>query len=88
MISNNLDSAAAERLEQLVRPRLRFLKAADSLNADDNLGELGLDSMASVELLVEIEDQFDVQIPDEFLEENTFQSLNTLSELLARVLKR
>jgi acyl carrier protein len=88
MISEHLDSSAADRLQLLVRRHLKFLKAKDSLAVDDNLGELGLDSMASIELLVEIEDHFGVQIPEEFLAEDTFQSLNTLSELLSKVLAR
>ena len=88
MISDHLDSAAADRLARLVRRHLRFLKSEASLDGEANLGDLGLDSMASIELLVEIEDHFNVQIPEELLAEDTFQSFNTLAELLAKVLKR
>jgi acyl carrier protein len=88
MLTEHLDSAAADRLARLVRRHLKFLKGEDALAADDNLGQLGLDSMASIELLFEIEDHFGVQVPEELLAEDTFQSLNTLSELLSKALKR
>lgn len=88
MITDHLDFSVSERLERLVRGHLRFLKAEDRLAGDDDLGKLGLDSMASIDLLVEMEDHFGVHIPEELLAEDTFRSFNTLSELLSKVLKQ
>lgn len=42
---------------------VKTIKPSDALRND-----LGLDSMATIELLYQIEDVFDVQIPDEDLE--------------------
>jgi acyl carrier protein len=65
-----------------VRPHLRLLKNDDRLDPDENLGETGLDSLASIDLLGKIEDAFGIMIPDEALTENTFTSLTTLAELV------
>lgn len=49
----------------------------DELNTDTkdkDLKELGLDSLASIELLLEIEEAYDIVFPDELLTEDTFSS--------------
>ena len=49
----------------------KFLsREVESIELDHNLRDhLGLDSMGTIELLYDIEDAFDVQIPDEDLKE-------------------
>ncbi len=75
-------SSLSARLESLIRPHLRFLKSEETLDAGQSLGEAGLDSLASIDLLVEIESEFGIMIPDEDLDENTFSSLNSLAALI------
>ncbi|GAB3655011.1 hypothetical protein GCM10027589_14030 [Actinocorallia lasiicapitis] len=48
----------------IVRRHLRFLPADQDLAADSPLREYGLDSMAAVALIVELEDEFSAVIPD------------------------
>jgi len=71
-----------KRLQAIVRPHLRFLPPGAPLSADASLGEAGLDSMASIDLLLQLEDEFGIEIPDEALDENTFASLDRLRELV------
>ena len=78
-------SSVIERLEDVVRPHLRFLKPGENLAPDQNLGEIGLDSLASINLLVEIEEEFGIMIPDEELDENTFNSLSSLETLIEKL---
>ena len=47
-------------LEVLVRPHLKFLSGESPLDIDQNLGEAGLDSMASIDLLVKLEEEFEI----------------------------
>lgn len=55
-----------------------------SISASQSLREdLGLDSMATIELLFRIEEAFDLQIPDEHL-----QGLVTVADVTAYVEKR
>tara|TARA_R110002096_G_scaffold342549_5_gene535561 strand:- start:8054 stop:8323 length:270 start_codon:yes stop_codon:yes gene_type:complete len=74
------------RLESLLRPHLRLLAAEIDLAPDQHLGQAGLDSLASIELLVQIEDEFGAMIPDEAIDENTFTSLTTLAQVVSRSL--
>ncbi len=61
-----------DRLLDILRPRLRFLNAGDELTLDSDLGKLGLDSMASIDLLMDLEAQLGVQIPDDSMDVDTF----------------
>ncbi|MEM9016248.1 MAG: phosphopantetheine-binding protein [Verrucomicrobiota bacterium] len=68
--------------EEIVRPFLRFADPESAISPEDNLGELGLDSLASIELLVQLEEVFDVTIQDELITENSFGSLVELQKLI------
>lgn len=50
----------------------------DELTASDDLAALGLDSMGVVQLLVDLEDRFDVELSDEVLDEGTFTTVGSL----------
>lgn len=65
-------SETSDQLLAILRPRLRFLSAEDELTLDSDLGKLGLDSMASIDLLMDLEAQMGVQIPDESMDADTF----------------
>ncbi|HRQ89070.1 MAG TPA: phosphopantetheine-binding protein, partial [Bacteroidia bacterium] len=71
-----------EAVEAVVRPHLRFLSAADPLGSGQNLGALGLDSMASIDLLLDLENAFDVSISDDDLTENSFSNLEEIRKLV------
>ena len=51
-----------------------YLSDDVSNNFETTLKDMGLDSMASIELLLELEDQFDIVFPDELLTEETFST--------------
>lgn len=77
----NLTESLAD-IESVVRPHLKFLEADAALGPDENLGEAGLDSMASIELLLDLEEKFDVTIQDDLLTENSFASLSEIAKLI------
>ncbi|CAN2253913.1 Acyl carrier protein [Bacillus subtilis] len=55
-------------------------------NLTTSLKDLGLDSMASIDLLLELEDQFNVSFPDELLTEETFETGQRLLDALKKLL--
>jgi acyl carrier protein len=61
-----------EEFEAVLREHLDLLDPQDPLPPDARLGALGLDSMASIQLLVALEDTFDVLFPDSMLNAETF----------------
>ena len=68
--------------EAVVRPHLKFLEADAPLGAEDNIGEAGLDSIASIDLLLDLEERFDITIQYDLLTENSFASLSELAKLI------
>lgn len=49
------------------------------LRDDSDLYEAGLTSLITVNLLLAVEDHFDVEFPDELLSRRTFQSIGALT---------
>jgi acyl carrier protein len=75
-------SEHANRLLDILRPRLRFLKDGEDLTLDSDLGKLGLDSMGSIDLLMDLEAEMGVEIPEDSMDVNTF---STPGHLLAAI---
>ena len=57
---------------ELLRAHLPLLHPGEPLTSDLALGEYGLDSLAAVDLLLEMEKRFSVSIPDELLTGSMF----------------
>ncbi len=59
---------------------LAHLPYADSaeLTATDDLAALGLDSMGVVQLLTDLEETFGLELPDELITEETFNTVGSL----------
>lgn len=79
--------SAFERYERLLKANMGA-DAPDRLRPADRLIDLGLgNSLLLVQLIVQIEEAFQIDLPDELLTEDTFNSVDslwlTLSEVLA-----
>lgn len=71
----------------LLRRRLKFLDSGHELDMNHDLKSLGLDSMTSVDLLFDIEDAFNVTLPDEYIVEQTFSTAATLWQTVSSLKK-
>lgn len=81
------EPALSERIRKVVLPHLRFLEPETELKAEDSLAEFGLDSLASINLLFDLETEFEVEISDDVITDNSFTTLfeieKTMREALA-----
>jgi len=76
-----------------VRARIRaVLKGTDYLQADiDGLADdadlyaAGLSSHATVNLMLALEESFDIELPDRLLRRRTFSSVDAMAEALAEI---
>jgi acyl carrier protein len=75
-----------DQLAQVVRRHLPVLEPGAALGADVPLKDLGLTSMRSVDLLIEIEDELGVAFPDAELTEQNFETLGSLSRVVDKLL--
>lgn len=80
---------ADEEFEILLRDFLPLLEPTQNLDADLRLADWGLDSLATVQVMLEIEDRYSISFPDEEVSADTFltpQSLwNAISRLVSNV---
>jgi acyl carrier protein len=68
----------SRKFEAVLRAHLRFLEPGAPLAAAEPLGKLGLDSMAAIDLLLDLERTFGVHIPDDLLSAETFETVASL----------
>jgi acyl carrier protein len=77
------------RVEAQIRSILRgtdYLRVSvDGLAEDADLYAAGLNSHATVNLMLSLEEAFDVELPDRLLRRRTFASIRAISEALAEI---
>lgn len=77
------------RVEQQIRSILRrtdYLQVSvDGLAEDADLYAAGLNSHATVNLMLSLEEAFDVELPDRLLRRRTFASIRAISDALGEI---
>lgn len=71
-----------EKLKELLAQHGKLSVDAHNLSATDDLYVVGLTSLTTVNLMLAIEDEFDVEFEDSMLSRKTFQSIDALSDAL------
>ena len=75
-----------ERIRRVLADHGRLAAPLDTLNDDADLYRAGLTSHASVNVMLALEDEFDVEFPERLLRKATFQSIvairSAISELI------
>jgi acyl carrier protein len=64
-----------EAIRRIIDAEGRLAVAVASLDDNANLYDAGLTSHASVNLMLALEDAFDIEFPDEMLQKQTFESV-------------
>jgi acyl carrier protein len=67
-----------DRIAQIVRSRCRFVDPAEPLDPDAALTALGVGSLEIVEIIVDIEDAYGIEVPLEMLTPEMFTSTSTM----------
>lgn len=75
-----------EEIRTILTKHGRLSTDVASLADASDLYEAGLTSLITVNLLLAIEDHFDVEFPDELLSRRTFQSIDSLSKAVESLL--
>jgi acyl carrier protein len=78
--------AIRDRLLQLVGQILGKADAASSVPAEARLSELGMSSIKMVNLMLAVETEFDLTIPQSDITPDNFRSVATIEALLVRLL--
>jgi acyl carrier protein len=80
-----MNGAWEDRFESVVRRNLQFLPADQALTPVDSLYALGLDSMATIQLLLDLEETFGVTFPDQSLTTETFATPGSLWKVIGEL---
>ena len=77
------------RVKQVIIRTLSLEVTPEEIDDEDALfgGGLGLNSMATIELIVGLEEAFDLEVPDEDLRVELFESVKTMVDYVRTALE-
>lgn len=76
-----------ETIRDILTKHARLPQDLSQIAVTDDLYELGLTSLSTVNIMLAIEDAFDIEFPDTKLNRKTFSSIESLSDTVAEILK-
>lgn len=71
------------RIRQILAQCGRLSIPAQGLGVEDNLYDAGLSSLATVNVMLAIEEAFDVEFPDHLLTRRSFESIASLEGVVS-----
>jgi len=74
-----------EQIKELLAQHARLLVDANQLDEDSDLYQAGLTSLSTVNLMLALEEHFDVEFLDRMLGRKTFGSIRALNEAIAEL---
>lgn len=74
-----LNPAIILTLKELVVENVAAISFADQVDDQSDLASLGMDSMSALNLLLDIEEEFDVAFPEEYLTAEVFRTPASLA---------
>ncbi|MGC0362807.1 acyl carrier protein [Rhodococcus sp. 27YEA15] len=74
-----------QAIRKVLEEHGRLAVDVGTLDVDADLYELGLTSHASVNVMLALEDSFDIEFPDQLLRKSTFASVTSIQSALAEL---
>jgi acyl carrier protein len=81
------NTSSTERVAQLVRQLLAKRSIDRLVDDDDVLSECGLSSLDMVNLMLAVETEFDIKIPDRDMTPSNFRSIAQIDKLVGALLR-
>ena len=75
-----------DKIRELLARLANLPVAVDKLADDSDLYTAGLSSFASVQLMLGIEDAFDIEFPDNLLNRKSFASIDAIASTVEQIL--
>jgi acyl carrier protein len=77
-----------EEIRQIIKDYGRLAIDAEALATDANLHEAGMSSHASVNVMLALEDRFDIEFPDLMLKPSVFESIASIEAAVGELLSQ
>ena len=81
-------SALAEEIRRVLRDHARLPVDVDSLDDQADLFRAGMSSHASVNVMLALEDAFDIEFPDSMLKRSMFESVAGIDAAIQELQKQ
>ena len=75
----------SEKIREIISKHGRLSVSVDQLQDTSDLYNAGLTSLATVGLMLALEEQFDIEIPDHMLSRKTFASIDSIRETVEKL---
>jgi acyl carrier protein len=75
-----------DQLYGLLRNHLPETSSGVALKSDDTLVDLGIDSLRLVEFIIDLEDAFQITVPDDEMLQRNFSTVGAVSTMVNRIL--
>ncbi|MGX5172746.1 acyl carrier protein [Aliikangiella sp. IMCC44653] len=72
----------SEKIRDILSSHGRLTESVANLKDDSDLYQAGLTSLATVGLMLALEDEFDIEFPDSALSRKTFGSINAIADTI------
>ena len=76
-----------DKIREILTTHGRLTTPVDTLQDDSDLYQAGLTSLATVGLMLALEDEFDVEFPDSVLSRKTFGSIEAIADTIEDLLE-
>ncbi|HTH79229.1 MAG TPA: acyl carrier protein [Ramlibacter sp.] len=84
-LTDDVDLTMEQRIRDVLREYGRLNKNVDELDAGTDLYQSGMTSHASVNVMLGLESDFDVEFPDHMLKRSVFASIGAIRQALAQL---
>jgi acyl carrier protein len=79
------NATSTQTIRRILKEHGRLSKDVDSLNPESDLYEAGLTSHASVNVMLALEGEFEIEFPDHMLKRSVFESIAAISEAVGEL---
>jgi acyl carrier protein len=76
-----------DKIRKILKEHGRLTKDALTLAEDADLYQAGMTSHASVNVMLALEGEFDVEFPDHMLKRGVFESMSSMRDAIAQLTK-
>ncbi|MCC0804639.1 acyl carrier protein [Methylobacterium sp. W2] len=74
-----------EDIRETLKSVAALSEVIDSLGEDDNLFDKGLDSFGSVQLMLALEERYNIEFPDSLLNRRSFSTIRIIVETVSKL---
>lgn len=76
-----------DQIREVLAAHGRMAADPHEMDAQADLYDLGLTSHASVDVMLALEDAFDIEFPEEVLKKSTFASIHNIAQVIEGLVK-